>query len=222
MAKQGSQKPATGICGRFRPSWVGVENLAPRCDSLGAVDPTIGFEDLLARIGEIDIEEFRRSLLIGVLHEPAWVDDLLSGRKDLAHTIVNAPETKRQMWFTCVGLFPFQTTAPLATALQRLVYDPVGFRNDAPVCLRLFWDRVFASTWEAVHPAFERSAQESRRLFEATMVTQFFERILMTLEANHERRILRAVRGGRGTLRHAGGHLHHPIHLQRHPSLDHL
>ncbi len=165
-------------------------------DAPGAIDPTISFEELFRTIGDIDIATFRRGMLIGVLHDPGPVDDLIAGRKTLEQVIASAPEQKQQGWFTCVGLYPYQATAPLVVALQRLVDDAVGFRTDALLCLRLFWDHIFASTWKQLAPAFERSTQERRRLFEATTVEQFLERILMRLEIGDDRRVLRAMRGG--------------------------
>lgn len=165
-------------------------------DALGPTEPDLTFEALLQNLKTVDVDGFRSSMLIGALHDAEQVKELIAGTIDLAEVVRRAPEQKKQLWFTCVGIFPFDENAAVPRALQRVVQDPDGFRDEAIRCIELFWVHGFAETWADLEPKLLRSVQEKRRLFESSSVAEFLEQAIMRLEVDEERGLLRSVRGG--------------------------
>ncbi len=165
-------------------------------DTLGATEPDLSFDALIDLLTNLDVEGFRRSLLMGTLHDPDVVAELIAGRIGLADVVHQAPAQKQQLWFTCLGIYPFDQNAPLPLALQQVIDDPAEFRAQALACIRLFWTHAFADTWVDLEPRLQYSIQEKRRLFESSSVAEFLEQAIMRLEIDEERGLLRSVRGG--------------------------
>lgn len=165
-------------------------------DAAGPVEPDATIDELLAVYDTIDLDAFRRGILIGVLHDADLVDRLISGELDLAAVVDAAPAQKQQTWLRQVGLHPYDPANPLAVALQRVMRDPAGFHTDALLCVRLFWQHVFAETWRDIEPALRRSVSEKRRMFESSSVNEFLSEAVMRLEIDEQRGVLKSMRGG--------------------------
>ncbi|HJP29797.1 MAG: metalloregulator ArsR/SmtB family transcription factor [Candidatus Latescibacteria bacterium] len=165
-------------------------------DAPGTIDASVSFQQLMDSLQTLDLDTFREGILVGALHDRDVVVDLVEGHLDLAAAIDRAPEHKKHLWYTCVGLYPYDEHAAVPLALQRALHDPEGFRTDALLCLNLFWEHVFAATWEGLEPELLRSVREKRRLFEALSVSEFLEQAIMRLEIDEERQVLRSLRGG--------------------------
>jgi DNA-binding transcriptional ArsR family regulator len=151
-------------------------------------------EALVAHLRAIAPETVRQRFLLGLLHDPAVVRDIIDGA-DVQKALTKIPKAKRE-WFAFMGLFPYEPDAPLALAIERVLRTPETFRAHLVAALQDFWATSFAETWREALPALRRSMAEKERLFESCTLTEFARLALLRVEIDEPAATLRAIRGG--------------------------
>lgn len=162
-------------------------------DVLDAIEEEPSFEAMLIALDEMPTRPFQRRLLAGLLHQETLAQDLVDGKRTLAAALGHVPRSKQE-WLAFVGLYPFEPDLPLAVALQRIIDDPEGFREDLLELFELFWSCGFRETWIRLEPMFKRSLAEKERLFAALPFSEFAQRALLRIEVEDD--VVKAIRGG--------------------------
>jgi len=143
----------------------------------------------------VPAEEYRSRMLLGALHDQRTVERLEQGRVDLSGAIASLPRAKRE-WLAFFDLYPQREDAPAFVALSRLCRDPARFKARCLQLVQIFWDRVFASAWDALEPQMSTSRAEKERLFQSCTLEEFFAVALLRIEVDAREQVLRAIRGG--------------------------
>jgi len=139
------------------------------------------FEDLMARMREMPLKDFQWRLLIGALHGTKIVERLLAGKIDVVQATAKLPAWKRE-WLESVELYPPSLESSGVRSLTLLCTAPAEFRERLISVLSLFWERVFARTWEDLLPQLGRSVAEKERLFQTCSLSEFVRLALLKIE----------------------------------------
>jgi ArsR family transcriptional regulator, arsenate/arsenite/antimonite-responsive transcriptional repressor len=158
-----------------------------------------GFDEIMDFLEDLNSADFRDSILLGTLHEPDIVRDLVSGAKDLSDVAENAPEYE-QKWLEFLGLRPYQADADIVGAMHCLIHTPEAFKAVLMDTLRIVWDMELKAIWSDAYPHLLRSVEEKKRLFETWTLPEFFERVLnndktVTMKIDEENQTLVCCKG---------------------------
>lgn len=157
------------------------------------LEPTADFAPVLAALETVSIRRFQERILVGMLHQRSAAVRLLDEGAKLHQVVASLPRAKRE-WLGHVGLYPVDSA--VASTLDRLVRSPEELRADIVEMVRIFWELVFAATWEELRPALEASVERMERLFEDCSFREFLRHTLLPVELHEKRQVLRALRGG--------------------------
>ncbi|WP_394838727.1 metalloregulator ArsR/SmtB family transcription factor [Pendulispora rubella] len=152
------------------------------------------FEDMMARMRDMPLKDFQWRLLIGCLHGTKIVERLIAGKIDVVQATSKLPAWKRE-WLEYVELYPPSLESSGVRSLTLLCTSPAEFRERIISVLTLFWERIFARTWEDLLPQFRRSVAEKERLFQTCSMEEFVRLALLKIEVE-ERQGFRSLRGG--------------------------
>ena len=152
------------------------------------------FDEVIAALESVSPEFVQRECLIGLIHFPDHVDELISGSASLAEVVGAIPKEKRE-WLMHVGMYPHDPASPAVQVVERLLADPGGFRADLVRLLQSFWQLVFRDTWRALRPQMQRSVAESERLFAASTFSELADALRLRIEVNERECYLQAIRG---------------------------
>lgn len=162
-------------------------------DVIGTISSEPSFDEMMTTLVDLPLGSFQCRLLAGLLHQKTLAQELVDGKLSLTAALSHVPRPKQE-WLAFVGLYPYEPDGPLAVALQRLLDDPMGFREDLCELLRLFWSGGFRDTWNRLEPMLRRSLAEKERLFAALPFPEFAQRALLRIEVEGE--VVKAIRGG--------------------------
>ncbi len=168
-------------------------------DAYPILSADVSFDEAIEALESTPPEFIRKEGLIGLLHYPDQVEDLISGSSNLSEVIASIPKEKHE-WLMHVGMYPHDLASPAVRTVERLLKDPEGFRADVLTLLKSFWRLVFRDTWKQLKPQMQRSMEESERLFAASSFAEFADALRLRIEVNERGRYLEAVRGGARTL----------------------
>lgn len=164
-------------------------------DAYPIMPADVSFDEVINALDSVSPEFVRREILVGLIHYPDHVDELISGSATLAEVVSAIPEEKRE-WLMHVGLYPHDPTSPAVHVVERLLADPSGFRTDLVSLLCSFWQSVFRDTWQLLQSQLQRSMEESERLFAASTFAELASALRLRIEVNERGCFLRAIRGG--------------------------
>lgn len=166
---------------------------------LGAtVSPAVAtptFEEIVGIIQTQPIEEFKKTILLGILHEEKIVAALIDKKEPLAIALAKTPKAKQE-WLGYIGLFPFKEDAPIAIALRLLLTDATEFRAVVLRLIKMYWTQSFKRTWNFLQPEYERCRAEKERLFESCTIEEFSKQALIRVEFDEKKNEIHAIRGG--------------------------
>lgn len=157
------------------------------------------FDDIIMYLETLEPAEFRDSILVGTLHEPDIVTDLISGARTLQDVSENAPEHE-QKWLEFLGLRPYLKEADIVKAMNSLIHTPEEFKATLIDTLRIVWDVELKSVWKSAYPQLTKSIEEKKRLFETYTLPEFLERALgndktVTMKIDEENQTLVCCKG---------------------------
>lgn len=153
------------------------------------------FEQVIAGLRARADSDFQERVLRGLLHSPGDAAAIVAGRSTLRAAIGRAPAAKRE-WLGFIGLFPYDESAPLVAAIERLIAEPAAFRDSICRMLDLFWEAEFARLWSRLAPAYRASAARCRALFATLPLAEFSREMLLRVEVDEVGGRLDAIRGG--------------------------
>ncbi len=155
----------------------------------------VSFDEAVTGLESVSPELVRREGLIGLIHYPEYVDQLISGSASLPEVLGAMPREKHE-WLMHIGMYPYDPASPVIGTVERLLADPEGFRTDLVSLLKSFWHEVFADTWRMLQPQMQRSIEQTERLFAASTFAELAATLRLRIEVNKQGRYLQAVRGG--------------------------
>jgi ArsR family transcriptional regulator, arsenate/arsenite/antimonite-responsive transcriptional repressor len=140
-------------------------------DALRDEPADLGFPQIVSALRSMGRAEFQRAVLAGVFKSPGAVDGLMSGRVSLKRTISAEPESRRKL-LMLLGLHPFDAESAATHAFERVVAQPIAYRDEIINVLEMFWQIGFSETWEKLEHQMTTLAREmktaiSRRGFAA-------------------------------------------------------
>jgi ArsR family transcriptional regulator len=160
-------------------------------------DPPLSapFEEIISRIASLPQQDLQKAILIGILHEPAPINSLLTGRSDLFQAISKISKAKHE-WLAFIGLYPATKNSPLFAGLELLLRAPKEFQKNLIDLLEIFWISDFKETWNVLSEDLEKSREEKERLFQSCSLEEFARFALLRIEVDEKKRLIKAVRGG--------------------------
>jgi DNA-binding transcriptional ArsR family regulator len=163
-------------------------------DAYPIMPADVSFDEVIAALESVSPEFIRRESLIGLIHYPDHVDELISGSASLAEVVGAIPKEKRE-WLMHIGMYPYDPASPAVQVVERLLTDPGRFRADLVRLLESFWQLVFRDTWRALQPQMQRSVEESERLFAASTFAELADALRLRIEVDDRGCYLHAIRG---------------------------
>jgi ArsR family transcriptional regulator len=143
-----------GIAERVAPSAFMWPLLA---DALRLQPLDITGEQLVQAFRSMDDRTFQCDVLGGLFKKGGVPEALLGGGLSLRQAVIG--ETTGAKMLEVIGLRPFHASDTIATAIQRVISDPTGYRNDVADAIEKFWGRIFADVWQSLEPALKRRAE---------------------------------------------------------------
>ena len=106
-------------------------------DAYPIMPADVSFDEVIAALESVSPEFIRRESLIGLIHYPDHVDELISGSASLAEVVGAIPKEKRE-WLMHIGMYPYEPASPAVQVVERLLADPGRFRADLVRLLESF------------------------------------------------------------------------------------
>ena len=127
-------------------------------DALRDEAPALSFAQIISALTAIDDAAFQRSVLGGAFKSDGAVDGLMTGRKSLKRTVSAEGKTQERL-LGFLGLHPFDSSNPSASAFERIISQPTAYRTEMIGALEMFWQIGFSDTWATLEPQMTRSAR---------------------------------------------------------------
>ena len=120
-------------------------------DALRDEPADLTFTQIITALRAMERAEFQRAVLSGVFKAPGAVDGVMSGRVSLKRTIAAEMESRRKL-LVLLGLHPFDAESAATHAFERIVAQPMVYRDEIVNILEMFWQIGFSETWERLAP----------------------------------------------------------------------
>lgn len=180
-----------------------VEAVAPRAimwpllaDTLRDAPPYPRFEGILEAIRSLDDSGFRRALLEAVFHDGAAVDKLLSGESSLGDA-VKSEAGSGTVFLELLGLHPFRKSSAMASAFQRVIDEPAGYRAELAEVLDTFWKSSFAEDWRSLDRPMRDRVTEMESALGRTSLAAFAREVNLPVTFDERKRIVVSKRGAK-------------------------
>lgn len=155
----------------------------------------MNFDQIIEELQALSVDVWKEKLLAAMLHFPDLVESVLKKGQTLKNAINKAPQ-KKQEWLSFVGLFPYDSSNVLVSSYETLIQNPKKFKKDILLLLQLYWTKVFQKTWSHYLPALKRSVSQKELLFASCSFEEFSREMLLRVELDSGKNIIKAVRGG--------------------------
>jgi DNA-binding transcriptional ArsR family regulator len=140
-------------------------------DALQRTPGEMTFEEILSTVREMPPEELKANILSGIFHDPATVQALITGKKNLKQILTN-DELHGGELLTHFGLRPYSADSHATSAMSRLLSKPVVFRDELALVLERFWQTGFKRDWSALETMLRSELFHLRDLYEQSSLTQ--------------------------------------------------
>jgi len=164
-------------------------------DAPGPQPPEGDLAQVLASIRRRPAKDLVRGLLAALLHSNSVAERLADGALGPAEALSAVPRRKRE-WLGFMGLYPYESGAPMARAIARMLADAEGFKADALAALDLFVSSVFAADWRRLRPQLSRAAARAEAVLRGGNWPVIGRSLGLNLEFDLAKRQIRALRGG--------------------------
>ena len=158
-------------------------------DALRDEPPEISFAQIINALRSMDRAEFQRSLLAGAFKAPGAVDGLMSGRISLKRTIAAEAASRRKL-LVLLGLLPFDAESAATHAFERVVSQPIAYRDEVISILDMFWQIGFNETWEKLAPQMVALARGMRSAISRRGFTAFASERQLPINTGSQESIL--------------------------------
>ena len=135
-------------------------------DALRDEPPDISFERVISAITALDANAFQRCVLGGVFKSPGTLDGLMTG-VSLKRTVL-AEAVVQQKLLSLLGLHPFNRESAAVHAFERIVSQPLDYRDEVLTALEIFWQTGFQETWNTLSAQMHSSARSIRQMLETS------------------------------------------------------
>ena len=163
-------------------------------DAFEYAAPDATFPQLITYLQNLDPADLQTAVLVGTLHYPDAIHELLDGTLSLKAFLEDAGEAERH-WFSFLGLLPYREDALIVQGLNRLIQAPETIKHALLNVLTTFWDVSFETLWENVNPQLHRSLEEKRRLFDSLDLVEFTKQILLKMEVDENEQTFVCCKG---------------------------
>jgi ArsR family transcriptional regulator, repressor of sdpIR and other operons len=162
-------------------------------DALRTQPLEIGRDEISTAFQSMDDRTFQCDVLGGLFKREGIPEALIEGGLTLRQAVVG--ETTSARMLEVVGLRPFQGSNSIATAIQRVISDPRGYRGDVAQAIEKFWDRIFNEVWESLAPSFQRRAARISAAIEEHSPGRFLQETGFPINVDERRRVVTGVKG---------------------------
>ena len=129
------------------------------------------FEEILSTVREMLPEELKANILSGIFHDPATVQSLITGKKNLKQILTNEKLPGGEL-LAHFGLRPYSADSHATSAMSRLLSKPVVFRDELALVLERFWQTGFKRDWSALEPVLRSELSHLEDLYEKSSLAQ--------------------------------------------------
>ena len=140
-------------------------------DSLQDTPGEMTFEEVLATVRALPAEELKANILSGIFHDPAIVQSLVAGKKSLRQVLAGGKPAGGDL-LAHFGLRPYSDGSDAVSAMNRLLSDPAGFRDELALVLETFWQSGFKRDWSVLEPRLRAEAFHLKDLYENGSVAE--------------------------------------------------
>lgn len=163
-------------------------------DALRDSKPDAGFPEILDAIQTGNDEAFQHAVLTGIFRDTETVTALVAGEQLLGDAARAEAEAGRSL-LTLMGLHPFDQSSAVAAALERLVGDPAGYRDDLANALNTFWTLVFRETWRDLDAGMTEARAALRLALESSTPSEFARDIALPVALDEKKKVVASLRG---------------------------
>jgi DNA-binding transcriptional ArsR family regulator len=163
-------------------------------DAIQRTPGEMTFEQVLSSVSEMPGEELKASILAGILHDPATVHSLVTGKKSLRQ-VLTSDKLRGGELLTHFGLRPYASDSHAVNAMDRLVSKPASFRDELALVLRRFWQTGFKRDWSALEPVMRSESVSMKELHEKSSLTELARELSLPVTVDEEAGELRPKAG---------------------------
>jgi DNA-binding transcriptional ArsR family regulator len=141
----------------------------------------------------IDDRTFQCDVLGGLFKKSGVAEALIGGGLNLRQAVTG--ETTGARMLEVIGLRPLNASSSIATAIQRVIAEPAGYRRDVADAIAMFWDRIFSEVWDSLEQSFERRANLMAKAIEERSLGVFLKEYNLPVIVDERRRLVTGVKG---------------------------
>jgi len=134
-------------------------------DAIQGVPGEVSFEEVLATIREMRVDDLKRNVLSGIFHDRSTVDALVTRKRALKQILTDEKSPDAEL-LTHFGLRPYDSGSPAARAMNSLLSQPQLYRDELALVLQRFWETGFRRDWAALEPSLRAESFRMRDLQE--------------------------------------------------------
>ena len=132
-------------------------------DAIQTIPGEITFDELVASIREMPVEDLQRNVLSGIFHDRGVVDSLLTRKKSLRH-VLSKEDLPGGELLGHFGLRPYTDGSEPLRTITTLLSKPESFRSELELVLEKFWENCFHRDWSLLEPGLRNESFRMRDL----------------------------------------------------------
>ena len=132
-------------------------------DAIQGMSGEITFDEMISGIREMPVENLKRNILSGIVHDLDTVDILVSRAKTLKQVLArdDLPGAELLGHF---GLKPYNAGSLPSNTVNTLLSQPKTFRDELGLVLQEFWQTGFRRDWAALERSLKDESIQMRDL----------------------------------------------------------
>ena len=163
-------------------------------DSLQRMPGEMTFDELVANLRQMPLEDLKSNILSGIFRDVATVRALVGGKKSLRQVVANEKSDGAEL-LGYFGLRPYNASSDAAKAMTMLLSHPEAFRDELSLVLERFWQTGFRRDWSALEPEMRADSFRMRNLEEGAPLEELAGELKLPVSFDAKARELRPKSG---------------------------
>ncbi len=165
-------------------------------DSVQGTPGEMTFDEIVANLREMPVEDLKSNILSGIFHDGATVRALVAGKKSLRQ-VLTKEKPEGTTLLDHFGLRPYDASSDAAAAMTMLLSNAESFRDELALVLDRFWKTGFRRDWAALEPEMRADSFRLKDLGDEAPLQELAGELKLPVSFDAEAREIRVKSGAR-------------------------